>query len=803
MQTLLLVKTKLFIMKKNIIIRRTISGYLLFIFGCLFSHSANSQVTSFTTVNDTFNVGDTITFTNTSTGFIGTTLFTWDFDNGDCDTLPYLNCQEQIGGLDSVQHIFRLGGELFITLSANDAYSNVIDTVILIYINPDSTVTTPPNPFRTSCDNYVPNGSFEFYDSDSYNNTEYLGYLSVVDWFCGDRFRNLSSPDYYNTSDPVTGQSCTTCNWQGQSEPRTGSGFAGLATYQIWTNHPNNPNNYREYLFNEIDPLDPGTDYLILFFAKLAENSTNFTEVQATISDVQPTTYVSTTNHRFGNILDINASISSSGIISSYDWMPVFGKFHSLTGSETILTIGNFKYEDSDPEFKLSLNQPHITDPCDGTTCPTVQFRNDNLYPNYLISYYYIDDVSILKVEDEILICKESTSSDCSGSTWTLTVDNPQYSNYLWSNGETTSSINVTITGTSPITFGVLSFLPSGCVAYGSVTIDPANFVSIAPCVDITICPGQTVDLTAYGAATFEWSTIADGIIGSGSAITVSPTAETVYQVTGQCGTLEATAEITVHLNSAKSIDILATATSYCPDAGLIRLFAIGGVSGLVWTPTTGIDGNNTGPTISVDPDELGTGNITYTVSGYDNGCLFVGSITINYVNDCGELLTRCDDCIPSFSPEGGKKYVLSCWVSQTNDGTLLTYNYPKVNVRFITPSAGVTFSPKGEIIDGWQRIEEVFDVPLSASEISLELLNTSSGTEEVYFDDIRVFPLEGEMKTFVYDPEHLRFVCELDENNYGTFYEYDEEGRLARVKKETERGIMTIQEGRTSLVKK
>jgi hypothetical protein len=54
-------------------------------------------------------------------------------------------------------------------------------------------------------------------------------------------------------------------------------------------------------------------------------------------------------------------------------------------------------------------------------------------------------------------------------------------------------------------------------------------------------------------------------------------------------------------------------------------------------------------------------------------------------------------------------------------------------------------------------------------------------------------------MKCYVYDPHDLRFVAELDERHYATFYEYDLEGKLVRVKKETERGIMTIQESRSN----
>ena len=51
-------------------------------------------------------------------------------------------------------------------------------------------------------------------------------------------------------------------------------------------------------------------------------------------------------------------------------------------------------------------------------------------------------------------------------------------------------------------------------------------------------------------------------------------------------------------------------------------------------------------------------------------------------------------------------------------------------------------------------------------------------------------------------DPVNLRLMAELDENNYATFYEYDDDGTLVRLKKETERGIKTIKETRSALLK-
>jgi len=45
--------------------------------------------------------------------------------------------------------------------------------------------------------------------------------------------------------------------------------------------------------------------------------------------------------------------------------------------------------------------------------------------------------------------------------------------------------------------------------------------------------------------------------------------------------------------------------------------------------------------------------------------------------------------------------------------------------------------------------------------------------------------------------------MAEQDENNYSSIYEYDDDGTLTRVKKETERGVKTITETRSSLQKK
>ncbi len=115
--------------------------------------------------------------------------------------------------------------------------------------------------------------------------------------------------------------------------------------------------------------------------------------------------------------------------------------------------------------------------------------------------------------------------------------------------------------------------------------------------------------------------------------------------------------------------------------------------------------------------------------------------------------------------------------------------------------SETITFRPQGEVIDGWQRISGDFTIPGSAVQMSINLQNEGMNIN-AYFDDLRIHPFDSNMKTFVYHPVTQRLMSELDENNYSTYYEYDSEGGLIRVKKETVKGVYTIQETRSGTIK-
>lgn len=160
-----------------------------------------------------------------------------------------------------------------------------------------------------------------------------------------------------------------------------------------------------------------------------------------------------------------------------------------------------------------------------------------------------------------------------------------------------------------------------------------------------------------------------------------------------------------------------------------------------------------------------------------------------------------------SFMPEPGK-YIISGWVKEQHPQQVMTYTSSiNVIVSGVQSPISEVLTPSGNIIDGWQRIIGVVEIPSLANatepilNIEMQCSNVSGGS--CYFDDIRFYPFNGNMKSFVYDENTQRLMAELDENNYATFYEYDLEGGLIRVKKETERGVFTIQETRSNNVKK
>jgi hypothetical protein len=165
-------------------------------------------------------------------------------------------------------------------------------------------------------------------------------------------------------------------------------------------------------------------------------------------------------------------------------------------------------------------------------------------------------------------------------------------------------------------------------------------------------------------------------------------------------------------------------------------------------------------------------------------------------------IKASANSILPPFEPYAGKRMLFSAWVKEEDSCSCSPYTGDHITISFTNSGGGtsVTLSPAGNVIEGWQRYEAIVDIPTGTTGLGMTL--SASPSAVTYFDDIRIFPFNGDMKSYVYNPNSLRLMAELDENNYATFYEYDNDGTLIRVKKETERGILTIKETRSALVK-
>lgn len=166
------------------------------------------------------------------------------------------------------------------------------------------------------------------------------------------------------------------------------------------------------------------------------------------------------------------------------------------------------------------------------------------------------------------------------------------------------------------------------------------------------------------------------------------------------------------------------------------------------------------------------------------------------------------------------EKYQFSGWFSSPNNLFLLKNEesmfIDQMKLEFFDFNGNVVgnqvFSEadvlQGTFIEDWQKFTIDFTMPVGAHYVSVKLPNThevydqdiQDYVQEAYYDDLRFQPLDGGMQTYVYNQENQRLEAQLDGNNYATFYYYDEQGNLFLVKRETENGIITVQESRNYL---
>ncbi|MDP1800037.1 MAG: T9SS type A sorting domain-containing protein [Bacteroidota bacterium] len=137
----------------------------------------------------------------------------------------------------------------------------------------------------------------------------------------------------------------------------------------------------------------------------------------------------------------------------------------------------------------------------------------------------------------------------------------------------------------------------------------------------LSVCPGTSVNIGATGANTYTWSTGANGAL-----ISVTPTASTVYTVSGESspGCL-GTASIAITSNTVPTVGVTSSASLIC--VGQTATLTANGANNYLWNTSS------TNTAIAVSP----TVTTSYTVTGTAaNSCTNVAMFTQNVSNCTG-----------------------------------------------------------------------------------------------------------------------------------------------------------------------
>lgn len=208
----------------------------------------------------------------------------------------------------------------------------------------------------------------------------------------------------------------------------------------------------------------------------------------------------------------------------------------------------------------------------------------------------------------------------CAGSSATLIINGA--STYTWSNAATTSSI--VVNPSNGATYSVIGMDANGCTnssSSSSITVNPVPVLSITSS-SVAICAGDSVTLSASGAATYMWST---GAITS--TVLVKPATTSNYTLTGtNTFTCSSSNVINITVNALPVI-VISGPTVIC--AGESSLLNAGGASTYTWS--TGSNGStlNVTPTITTSYSILGTST---------QGCIGSSASTQVNVSDCTGL---------------------------------------------------------------------------------------------------------------------------------------------------------------------
>jgi len=218
-----------------------------------------------------------------------------------------------------------------------------------------------------------------------------------------------------------------------------------------------------------------------------------------------------------------------------------------------------------------------------------------------------------------------ASNTICTGQTATLTASGA--AGYTWMPGSQTTPV-ITVSPATATSYTVTG-TTGGCSSTSNVTIYLTSTPIVAASITNTsTCSGTMVTVNMTGASSYSWLPS-----GSGASSGLTPSASTIYTVTGSTGScMGNSTTFTINVLPTPVITASASSTTIC--TGSSATLTAAGASNYTWTPATNLSSAN-GTAVSANP----TSTTIYTVSGSNGTCSGNQIITLT-VNACTGLQT-------------------------------------------------------------------------------------------------------------------------------------------------------------------
>jgi gliding motility-associated-like protein len=447
--------------------------------------------------------------------------------------------------------------------------------------------------------NLVPNPSFEEHKTCEFVfsafDTSFFN-PSVVNNWCSGNFSG--TPDYFNLCQIYNEiWNCSVpINDSGQQYPYQGNSYAGIGNISHFTSNIET----REYLQTKLlSRLSNGTTYCIGFYISLAEFDSTILlsdiSIVATknwgllLSETRPFNPIdasSTSSPTAFTLLGDPQLKISDFVKDTINWVLISGNY-TATGNEEWITIGNFNLPEQTPlDTVYHGSAPNIA------------------------SYYFIDNVFVIPMDDggllpnDSFICTDSFPFELSASSG--------FSNYLWSNGDTTQKTTIQQVGIYSIKASY-----EGCQITDTIHIGALDIPELY-LTDISLCENELPQSysvpSGLNFSTYLWS---DGSVGKD--IILQTTTDIVLKASGVCG--DATDTLHISIDTIPIVN-LGEDRSLCENATSILLY-LSNISGILpnylWSnglTTDKIQVNNVGIYTLTTQNRCGTYSDDITLTG-------------------------------------------------------------------------------------------------------------------------------------------------------------------------------------------